>query len=103
MRIFDNFNSGFIYGFIAAGIIGLFLDLIREARGKIGQQHRTLDTFSDSEQPKLTAAKIVRSSELGTLGLYLLDSFPYRNELRIMVSRRGHKGLQHIRIRERVT
>lgn len=68
MRIFDNFNSGFIYGFIAAGIIGLFLDLIREARGKMGQQHRTLDTFSDSEQPKLTAAKIVRSSELGTLG-----------------------------------
>ena len=68
MRIFDNFNSGFIYGFIAAGIIGLFLDLIREARGKIGQQHRTLDTFSDSEQPKLTAAKIVRSSMLGTLG-----------------------------------
>jgi hypothetical protein len=68
IRMFDNFSCGVVYGIIAAGIIWLVIGQIRSSNKKTGLQHRTLDTFSDSEKQNLTAAKIVRSSMLGTLG-----------------------------------
>jgi hypothetical protein len=67
-RMFDNFSCGVVYGIVAAGIIWLVFGQILSSNKKIGQLHRTLDTFSDSENQNLTAAKIVRSSMLGTLG-----------------------------------
>jgi hypothetical protein len=66
--MFNNFSRGVVYGIIAAGIIWLVFGQIRNSNKKIGLQHRTLDTFSDSEKKNLTAAKIVRGSMLGTLG-----------------------------------
>ena len=68
IRIFDNFSCGAVYGIIAVGIIWLVFGQIRSSNKKTGLQHRPLDTFSDSEKQNLTAAKIVRSSMLGTLG-----------------------------------
>jgi hypothetical protein len=68
IRMFDNFSCGVVYGIIAAGIIWLVIGQIRSSNKKIGLQHRTLDTFSDSEKQNLSAAKIVRNSLLGTLG-----------------------------------
>jgi hypothetical protein len=68
IRMSHNFWGGIIYGFIAAWIIGAILNVIREERGKWGRQNRPLNTYSDAEQPNLTAAGIVRDSWLGVLG-----------------------------------
>lgn len=56
------FCAGALLGFIMAGIIGLILDRIREARGRAGAQERTLDRFPAAVQPTLTPAGIVRAS-----------------------------------------
>jgi hypothetical protein len=68
IRMFDNFSCGVVYCIVAAGIIWLVFGQILSSNKKIGQLHRTLDTFSDSDKQNLTAAKIVRRSLLGTLG-----------------------------------
>ena len=65
--MFDNFTCGVVFGLIAAFSIGFVLNEISGAKGKWGQQHRTLNTYSDAEQPSLTAAKIVKGSWLGAL------------------------------------
>ena len=68
IRMFNNFSCGVVYGIIAALIIDFLYARIHDARSSMGQQNRTLNTFSDSEQPNLTAAKIARNSWMGTLG-----------------------------------
>jgi hypothetical protein len=67
IRMFNNFSCGVVYGIIAALIIDFLYARIHDARSSMGQQNRTLNTFSDSEQPNLTAAKIARKSWIGTL------------------------------------
>jgi hypothetical protein len=57
------FCAGTLLGFVVAGIIGLILDRIREARGRARAQDRPLDTFPDATQPNLTPAGIVRTSQ----------------------------------------
>ena len=60
----NDFTYGYVYGFVSAGIIGFIMGRVREARGKMGQRNRPLDTFPDASQPKMTAADIVRNSIL---------------------------------------
>jgi high-affinity Fe2+/Pb2+ permease len=57
------FCAGTLLGFVAAGIIGLILDRIREARGRARAQDRPLDTFPDAMQPNLTPVGVVRASQ----------------------------------------
>jgi nitrate reductase gamma subunit len=62
----NNFYNGLVFGFIAAGLIGLILNRIREARARMGQRNRPLNTFPDAIQPRMTPASIVRNSLLAT-------------------------------------
>jgi hypothetical protein len=62
------FCGGVIYGAIAAGVLGFILVQIRAARKESRNMYRTLDTWSDAQQPHLTPAKIVNRSVLSTLG-----------------------------------
>jgi hypothetical protein len=57
----NDFTYGYVYGFVSAGILGFFLGQIREARNKVRQINRPLDTFADASQPKMTAGGIVIS------------------------------------------
>jgi hypothetical protein len=57
------FCAGTMLGFVAAGVVALILDQIRQARVKMGQKDRTLDKFPDSAHPNLTPAGIVRTSQ----------------------------------------
>ncbi len=55
----DTFRCGFVYGIIAAGILGFILNNIRTSLRERNLAHRPLDTFPDASQPNLTAAGIV--------------------------------------------
>lgn len=58
----ENFCCGFLYGFIAAGIIASILAQMREARTKMGHKDRALDNFPDSVQPSMTSQGVVNTS-----------------------------------------
>lgn len=62
----NDFYNGLVYGLIAAGLIGLILNRIREARARMGQRNRPLNTFPDAVQARMTPASIVRKSLLAT-------------------------------------
>ena len=62
------FFGGVIYGVIVAGVLGFIWNQIRAARIESGKMYRTLDTWSDAQQPNLTPAGIVRKSMLSRLG-----------------------------------
>jgi hypothetical protein len=65
--VYNSFPSGVVYGIIATVAILSIVNRINKARARMQRQNRTLDTFSDSEQAQLTAAKIVRGSLFGIL------------------------------------
>ena len=62
----SSFCFGTLYGLIAAGIIALIANRMREARLKMEHQVRTYDKFPDSLHPTLTAAGVARTSQRET-------------------------------------
>jgi hypothetical protein len=65
-EIRNSFCCGIAYGFIAGGIIGSVLRQIREAHTKMGLKNRSLDSFPDAAQPKLTSSGVVSTSQQAT-------------------------------------
>ncbi len=57
----------FLYGFVAAGIIGFILVQIRAARLRMGQPFRPLDTFPDAFQHNMTSMGVVRGGLCGLI------------------------------------
>jgi hypothetical protein len=64
-RMVNNFSGGILYGIFGTVAIFYVCNQINNSRRRIGRQNRTLDTFSDAEQSRLTAANIVKDSLLG--------------------------------------
>lgn len=65
----NSFCCGAAYGFLAAGIMGVILSRIREARVRSGLQNLNLDRFSDAVQPSLTSAGVVHNSHLAMVSV----------------------------------
>lgn len=66
-----SFCFGAFYGAIAAGIIALILNKIREARVKTGLRDRSLNNFPDSAQPNMTSSGIVRTSQEAVVSMVM--------------------------------
>jgi hypothetical protein len=68
-----SFCFGTFYGAIAAGVIAVILNQIREARLKAGSKDRSFDKFPASAQPNLTSSDVVRSSQQASIRVFIFS------------------------------
>jgi hypothetical protein len=58
-----------LIGFLLAGLLGIILVRIREARARIERQNWSLDRFPDSAQPNMTSAGVVHTSQMAMVSV----------------------------------